>query len=243
MSRAEVRRADVTEPAAARGLVWTVVVPLKSLSGAKSRLAPWLGQQAREELMRAMVGDVLAAAAAASRVDRIVIVTGDPAMVEVARDVLGQAPDVVLDVVEEPEPPGLNPAVHAGIDAARRLSPSNGVGVLLGDLPALRPAELDEALGAAGRLPRGVVADAAGTGTTLLTALPGVAMEPAFGPGSAALHRARGHATIPTAPASGLSHDVDVPADLAAAAAIGVGPRTRQIAFPARPPQPGPVTV
>ena len=239
----------MTEQAARAGLRWTIVVPLKPIGEAKTRLAPWLGPPAREALVRAMVGDALAAAAAAERVGRVVVVTGDPAMVDVALEVLGPvlgpASGVALDIVAEPEPPGLNAAVRAGIDAARLLGPSNGIGVLLGDLPALRAAELDEALGAAGLLPRGVVADAAGTGTTLLTARPGLAMDPAFGPGSAALHRSRGHVRIPTTPASGLSHDVDVPADFAAALAIGVGPRTREVvrASGRGAPQPGPVTV
>ena len=210
-------------------LRWTIVVPLKATSAAKTRLAPFLGPKDREALTRAMVGDTLTAAAAAGRVDRIVVVTSDRAMVELARRALAPIAGVDLELVAEPEPSGLNPAVRAGIDAARLASPTGGVGVLLGDLPALRPAELDEALAAAERSPLGVVADAAGTGTTLITALPGVALAPAFGPGSAALHLARGHVRIPTAPTSGLSHDVDIRADLEAARAIGVGPRTRGV--------------
>lgn len=206
------------------GLRWTLVVPLKSAHEAKSRLAAWLEPGPRRALVRAMAADTLAAAAAAQRVDRIVVVTGDPATARYARRAAG----ALVDVVGEPEPGGLNPAVRAGIARARHLAPSHGVGVLLGDLPALRPADLDDALAQAARCPLALATDACGTGTTLLTATPGAAMAPAFGPASAQVHQARGHVRLIAAP--GLAHDVDVPADLAAVLDLGVGPRTRRAA-------------
>ena len=118
--------------------------------------------------------------------------------------------------------------MRAGIARARRLAPSHGVGVLLGDLPALRPADLDGALAQAAHHRLGLATDARGTGTTLLTAVPGARVDPAFGPGSAQAHQARGHVRLTAAP--GLAHDVDVPADLAVVLALGVGPRTRRAA-------------
>ncbi len=88
---------------------------------------------------------------------------------------------------------------------------------LTGDLPALRPADLALALaGLPVRARRGFVPDAAGTGTALLAAPPGVALDPRFGPGSAAAHAASGAVRLdggwPT-----LRQDVDTAADLAAA--------------------------
>ncbi|HEY8720129.1 2-phospho-L-lactate guanylyltransferase [Pengzhenrongella sp.] len=208
-------------------LRWTVVVPLKAGPEVKSRLAGWLPPTPRVLLARAMAGDTLAAAAAARRVETIVVVTDDLATARAARRAVGAAPGrVVVHVVREPDPGGLNPAVRAGIDRARRLTPANGVAVLLGDLPALRPGDLDAALGQGSAHPLGVVLDAAGTGTTLLTAAPGVAMDPAFGPGSAAAHLARGHTRLNVAAGSGLETDVDVRADLEAVLARGPGPRT-----------------
>ena len=98
------------------------------------------------------------------------------------------------------------------------------VAALSSDLPALRAAELASALEAAEDVGRGFVADAHGTGTTLLTAV-GVPLRPAFGPGSAAAHRAGGAvALVGTWP--GLVRDVDTDADLRAAMALGAGPRT-----------------
>ena len=211
------------------GLRWTLVVPIKAAGDGKSRLASWLAPGPRQELARAMVQDTLAAAAGARSVDRIVIVTADATVAAAVRSVTGWPdPSVLIDVIGEPDPAGLNPAVRAGVQRAQRDAPSHGVGVLLGDLPALRSADLDAALAQAGRHPLGVVTDAAGTGTTLLTAGPGHAVDPAFGAGSAAAHLARGHSRIVVAPTSGLTHDVDYREDLDAALALGVGPCTRR---------------
>jgi 2-phospho-L-lactate guanylyltransferase len=70
------------------------------------------------------------------------------------------------------------------------------------------------------------VPDAEGTGTVLLAALTAAAMRPAFGPGSARAHRAAGaHPLDVDLPR--LRRDVDTPADLRTAIALGVGPRTR----------------
>ncbi|MGV8965251.1 MAG: 2-phospho-L-lactate guanylyltransferase [Cellulomonas sp.] len=212
------------------GLRWTLVVPIKAAGDGKTRLATWLEPGPRQQLARAMVEDTLSAAGAARCVDRIVIVTADdPTVVAaVARDATGGGHrSVAIDIVGEPDPAGLNPAVRAGIDRARGVAPTHGVGVLLGDLPALRAVDLEDALAQAGRRPLGVVTDAAGTGTTLLTAAPGQPVDPAFGPGSAAAHLARGHVRIVVDPGSGLAHDVDYREDLDAALALGVGPRTR----------------
>ncbi len=70
--------------------------------------------------------------------------------------------------------------------------------MLLADLPALRPEDLQVALEAArtalddGRLPMAAVPDADGTGTVLLAARTPARLDPAFGPGSFAEHLRRG---------------------------------------------------
>ncbi len=127
---------------------------------------------------------------------------------------------------------GLGGAVSAGILAAggavageTDVAGETAVGVLLGDVPALLPAELAAALAAAERHPLSFVADADGVGTVLLAALPGSAHAPAFGPGSRRLHAAAGYVELPVDGASGLRRDVDTPAQLAALAGR-LGPRT-----------------
>jgi 2-phospho-L-lactate guanylyltransferase len=102
------------------------------------------------------------------------------------------------------------------------------VAALSSDLPALRPEELAAALGTAEGFPRCFAADAEGTGTTLLTAV-GTALDPRFGPGSAAAHRASGARPLP-ASWPGLAQDVDTEAGLRAALRLGAGPATAALA-------------
>ena len=109
---------------------------------------------------------------------------------------------------------------------------ARGVVVLAADLPALRPEALAAALELAGQHPRAVVADAGGTGTVLLAAGRGVALEPSFGPGSRQRHLESGAVDLtdtlpPGDPTEGLRHDVDTAADLETPrSASGSAPRT-----------------
>jgi 2-phospho-L-lactate guanylyltransferase len=74
------------------------------------------------------------------------------------------------------------------------------------------------------------VADAAGDGTTLYTAAPGAAFRPAFGPGSRARHAAGSAVELGLDGIPGLRRDVDTPADLREAVALGLGPHTAPLA-------------
>lgn len=201
---------------------WTLVVPVKVLSRAKTRLAEATGRH-RERLALALAADTVAAALRCTLVDEVVVVTDDP----VARAELS-GPGVLI-VPDEPDA-GLNPALVHG--AGARSAPGTGVGALSADLPALRPGDLTRALDAASRAPRAFVADAAGTGTTLYTARPGEVFAPAFGAHSRSRHRAQGalELRLPPDDVPSLRRDVDTPADLRAALALGVGPRTAAMA-------------
>jgi 2-phospho-L-lactate guanylyltransferase len=114
--------------------------------------------------------------------------------------------------------PGLNAAIrHGAACAARRLGPSPRA-ALVADLPALRPAELDEALAEARTSPSSAfVRDAAGNGTTLLVAGAAELLRPSFGRSSAHNHESRGALPLQVAVPS-LRLDVDTPADLDTAA-------------------------
>lgn len=98
--------------------------------------------------------------------------------------------------------------------------------MLQGDLPALKPAELAEAIEAARAHPRSFVADQQRTGTAALFSF-GVALDPRFGAGSAQRHRQSGAVEL-TGAWPGLRSDIDTPEDLAAARALGIGPATAQ---------------
>lgn len=208
---------------------WVLVVPVKDARRGKSRLADVLEPGARAALVRAMALDTVEAVLAAPRVARVVVVTADPEVTAQAR-ALPRVRVLPEPAASADDPPGgwdaLNRAVSAGVAAARAEAPAAHVGVLLGDLPGLDPAEVDAVLAAAEAHPRAVLPDADATGTTLLTAAPGEPMEPRFGGGSAAAHAALGHAVLDVPGPSPLRHDVDVPADLTALTARGVGGRT-----------------
>ncbi|MBM9503883.1 2-phospho-L-lactate guanylyltransferase [Actinacidiphila acididurans] len=198
---------------------WSLVVPLKPLAVAKSRLAAAAGA-VRPALALAFALDTVAAALGCAEVGAVTVVTDDPvAGAELAA--LG-----ALVVADEPAA-GLNAALRHGAGHSRRRAGDAPVAALNGDLPALRPAELGAVLrAAAGAGTRAFLADAAGTGTTLLAAPPGVDLSPAFGGPSRARHLATGarEITLPTVPT--VRQDVDTPEDLRAAVLLGVGPRT-----------------
>jgi 2-phospho-L-lactate guanylyltransferase len=195
------------------GGAWIVVVPVKRLESAKTRLRGAVPGVAHDRLVLAVVQDTVAAALACRDVADLLVVTSDPAVARAVGDLGARA------VPDEPDA-GLNPALaHGG-----RLAGGGPVVALAGDLPALRPAELSAALSATGGR-RGFVPDAAGTGTTLLASPTGTGLDPRFGPGSARAHAGSGARTL-TGPWPSLRRDVDTGPDLAAAATIGLGTRT-----------------
>ena len=198
---------------------WSVVVPAKRLGIAKTRLRPVTDglDVAHADLVLALLADTVAAAVACPLVAEVLVVTDDPAAAEVVR---GLGARTVADVPDR----GLNPALEHGARSVTGLA----VAALSSDLPALRPGELAAALTSAADHERAFVADAHGTGTTLLTAV-GSRLDPRFGPGSAEAHRASGASPL-RGNWPGLLHDVDTDADLRAALALGAGPRTRALA-------------
>ena len=201
---------------------WTVVIPVKGAPGAKSRLSPAVGDDARAVLARAFALDTIAAALGARSVGRVLVVGDDASLAGAAEFVPEPAPGVGA------APRGLTAAIRHGIAQARAEAPV-AVAVLLGDLPALRPEELDAALGAAARHPLAFVRDADGTGTTLATAAAGVAFEPRFGAGSAARHRAAGFAELAASDLPGLTRDVDTVDGLETVLHHGVGDHTAEV--------------
>jgi 2-phospho-L-lactate/phosphoenolpyruvate guanylyltransferase len=199
-------------------LAWCVVVPVKLLADAKTRLTG-MASSDRVELALAMAADTVAAALGCPVVSSVVVVTSDDrAAAACAR--LG------AEVVSDEPADGLNPALRHGARHAAGQRPDDGLAALAADLPALRPAELARALRVAGRSGAAFVPDAHGTGTTLYAARPGVPFRPLFGPQSRARHAHAGAAEISLPATSGLRRDVDTLADLRGAVELGLGPRS-----------------
>ncbi len=201
---------------------WAVVVPVKPLAEAKSRLHAAPLRVRHVDLVLAMAQDTVAASLACPAVCEVLVVTDDP---HAHRAMAALRARVVPDLPAA----GLNPAVAYG---AAHAAPEHAVAVLAADLPALRADELAAALQAAAAVAetaaadsRGFVADAAGSGTTLLAALPGAGLDPRFGADSARAHEASGAVRLDGDWPS-LRRDVDTLADLIAAARLGLGPHT-----------------
>lgn len=193
-----------------------LIIAVKRLAAAKTRLAPVFSAQTRENVVLAMLVDTLTAAARVRSLRTIVVVTPDQAAAAAAVE-LGA--DVLADPTPEGDPDPLNNAIVAAERVVAECS--SNIVVLQGDLPALQTQELSEAICAARPHRRSFVADRLGTGTAVLCAF-GTALDPQFGPDSSARHRRSGAVEL-TGAWPGLRCDVDTPADLAAARRLGVG--------------------
>jgi 2-phospho-L-lactate guanylyltransferase len=197
---------------------WVAVVPVKPLGAAKTRLRGAVPQPSHPGLVLAMARDTVAATLACPAVQRLVAVCDDP----LVRAALVGAGATCL-----PDTPaaGLNAALTFGARAAGGAP----VVALTADLPAMRPADLAAALAEAARLGRrAFVPDLEGSGTVLLAAPAGVALDPHFGPGSAAAHLRSGAVRLDGDWPS-LRRDVDTAADLDAAADLGLGAHTGEV--------------
>ena len=196
-----------------------LIIAVKRLATAKTRLAPVFSARTRESVVLAMLVDTLTAAARVAALGSITVITPDEAAAAAVTD-LGA--DVLADPTPEDHADPLNNAIAA---AERALAGrfSNFV-VLQGDLPALQTQELAEAIAAARQYQRSFVVDRPATGTTALCAF-GTMLDPHFGPDSSARHRRSGAIEL-TGAWPGLRCDVDTPADLAAARRLGVGSAT-----------------
>lgn len=216
--------ASVQAPGGSEGVsdkgaaAWDVVIPVKGTDAAKSRLAGESVQ--RRATAMAIAIDTVNAVKAAANVHKVVVVTSPEAAPSFERLQVG----VVVESGERAED-GLNAAVALGLRSLAeesKDSPSRqGVAVLLGDLPALQPSELVDALRFASRYPRAMVPDADGVGTVLLAAAPGFVHFPAFGTNSRHAHLAAGYVEVAMPASSGLRRDVDTLEQLAACSSLG----------------------
>lgn len=197
----------------------TALVPMRAPGAGKTRLRPRLSPVERAELAAAMLADVVAALRAAP-VDHVAVVAAG-AEAAVAAAALG------VDVVTQPDHVrGLDAAVAYAVAQDRR--PADRL-VVMADLPALRPQDVEAVLEADVDV---VVAPTADGGTGALLRRHGVRLTTAYGRGSARRHlaaaRAAGYrAARVTSP--GFEVDVDVHDDLARLDDAAVGPATRAV--------------
>jgi 2-phospho-L-lactate/phosphoenolpyruvate guanylyltransferase len=202
-----------------------LIIAVKRLTAAKTRLAPVFSAATREKVVLAMLIDTLSAASGVESVGSITVITPDD-------DAAAAAAGLGASVLADPTPAGhADPLNNAIAVAASTIAASfANIVVLQGDLPALQTQELAEAIAAARQHERSFVADRLATGTAALCAF-GTTLEPAFGADSAARHRRSGAIEL-TGAWPGLRCDVDTPADLTVARRLGVGAATARAIAP-----------
>lgn len=195
-----------------------VVVPVRALEGAKSRLGAVLDAEERRELVELLLRRTVEAARGAAGVDLVAVVSPDP-------DTLAIGVEAGAEPIAQ-RSSGLNPGlVEARAALAGR---ADRLLVLPGDVPGMTAADVEALLAAAdaaARTGRPVVAlapDRHGRGTNALLLDPPGIIEPAFGGDSRDAHAgaaAAAGAAYVELPGL-LELDVDTPDDLLLAEAI-----------------------
>lgn len=195
-----------------RGETWALV-PLRGLEAAKSRLGGQLDAEERLDLVTGLLERTLAAATGCSLVDHVLLVSPDPAALELGLR-LG------VEGLREPGR-GLNAALDAGRDHALAAR-ARTLLVLPADLPRVSPEAIVRIITAAddareaGAAVVALVPDRHGGGTNALLVSPPDIIPFSFGRGSRARHeaaaRAAGAAYVEVEGELGL--DVDTPDDL-----------------------------
>ncbi|MDA2938201.1 2-phospho-L-lactate guanylyltransferase [Acidobacteria bacterium AH-259-A15] len=159
-----------------------VLLPVKDPVHAKQRLANYLSPGERQELDWAMLQDVSRALRAATKPDRIVVVT-------CSKSVLRHAVDNGWQVIEEKE----QISESQSVDVSSQLLLREGASVLLclpGDIPLLDPKDVDLLLSFESEPGSAVIVPSRdGTGTNALLRTPPDAFSSRFGKNSFFRHQ------------------------------------------------------
>jgi 2-phospho-L-lactate/phosphoenolpyruvate guanylyltransferase len=192
------------------------VVPINRLRSAKSRLARYLSESDRRELVYWMAAQVLTSLRRSHSVEHVALVSPDA-------EVLAWAAD--RDAVPlYQESGGLNAGLELGRSWAHSVGAESLV-VLLGDLPCLAPEEAAQFIEYGRHHPVVLAPDRMAEGTNGLSLHLEVQLPFAFGGGSLARHQelAREQQISPLLfQAPGLSFDVDSYADLSMLYEFGI---------------------
>ncbi|MBL4583608.1 MAG: 2-phospho-L-lactate guanylyltransferase [Pseudomonadales bacterium] len=196
-----------------RPLTWAVV-PVKSLTDAKSRLADVLNDRARQHLVLAMLEDLLAVLHKISAIDQVLIVTNDARSMELAQRYNAL-------ILPEPTSAGLNLAV---LHAANYLDEHQVARMLVlpADIPFAQADEIRELVSESDTQPNQassvtLVSDQAGVGTNAMMLTPPDGMTPMYGENSFKRHTEYAselglNPVLASVPSVGL--DIDTPDDL-----------------------------
>lgn len=198
---------------------WAVILPVKHAPAAKSRLTG-IPADLRIDLAHAFFVDVLEAVLHTPGVDQVIIVGDADTTIQHS-----YTDTIRFDTTPDPGA-GLNAAL---IHASTMLDPGTFTLALMTDLPAITPTEIEAALKAAEKVPRSLVCDAEGTGTTALMSHDPTALAPHFGVRSRAAHVQSGAVDLQLSGLARMRRDVDTEIGLWDAERLGVGAHTREV--------------
>jgi len=156
-----------------------VIIPVKRLNNAKSRLSPLLTDDERKQFCLKMLEDVLRTVKSTKGVDQTVVVSNDPEVSHVAKN---------FDVAYFRErKTGLNEAVSEAVDwcVERR---ATSVLVLPADIPLVTPADLNRMLDLREKASMVISPSRSGKGTNALLLTPPDACPTFYGPCSFQRH-------------------------------------------------------
>ncbi len=156
-------------------MIYKALIPVKTLSQAKSRLADHLTQEQRASLVLDMLQHVISTLKASNVLDGVTVVSPDLRVLEKAELWGARA--------RSEEESGHNPALHAA--AQRELA--EGATALLtisADLPLLSVHDIEDMFAQSQKYPVVLAPSWDGTGTNALLTRPPLALPYVFGPGS-----------------------------------------------------------
>ena len=184
------------------------IVPLKSLSSTKQRLAGVLSEVARQSLVMAMADDVLSQLRSHPEIDKVSIVCGEGWSVAQFAD-----PHLCLWQESALAVKGLNNALTAALTKAE----CDSVLLIHGDLPFLQRVDITRVVSAASRVDVVLCSDQTATGTNALLMPRDTPLALSFGERSFDRHCEAATtlgASWEAVQASGIATDIDSPEDL-----------------------------
>ena len=187
----------------------TIIIPIKPLAVAKSRLAPVLSDDERAGLVMAMAKDVLEAVLSAESAKSPLIVSADNTILQLAEAAGCQ-------ILQDDDANGYNEAAALGVAQAEK-DGAEGILILPADLPLITAADVKLLLRSISAPCVVIAPDQDEEGSNALAIAPPTAMKTAFGTGSFQRHcedAARLGLSLEVVNSPGLALDIDTPDDL-----------------------------
>lgn len=189
------------------------LLPIKNLTGVKTRLENVLSADERRLLVKAMAEDVVAALKATRGLASIAVVTHDPSVAAWARS-------RQLDLIDDSAATGLSSAITLAARSSM-VAGAQAILVVLADTPRATSNEFDAVLKVHRKADEGahlvLCPSRDGDGSNCLLVAPPDAMTFHYGRGSAAAHTQAAHTAglaVTRLEHPGIAHDIDTEADL-----------------------------